>query len=367
MFIIKVTLGNDSRRVAVEKMMPFSTLQQLIKNMYAVELSATPVIRYRDDENDLVAITSDLELQEALRQIPEQDGMKMLRLYLNEGSASFQAGQSISASAFTDLGVSSPVSPAAESQSAPSVPVVAAVPSAPATAAPKVESIVSQSSPSQIPSSSASNAAPAPKPAVAPAQLAHDLSVIALIEKQLQEAFKAVTTFMTALEFDTKMVEVLDGCHKAFTEVSEAAQSKIIVPLQNLTKSKSGEFSKEIEKFQAELKRLREQLKVEVNKALETLSNSVSSSSSSAPQEACPAPAPVAPAAAAPAPVAAEPAQAPSVYPAVPQEEKLPEDAAQEDLNKLAEMGFVDRVRNLELLAKHQGNILAVVEDLLNA
>lgn len=345
-------MGTESRRVAVDKIMPFATLQQLIKNMFAAELpTGAFVIKYRDDENDLVAICSDLELEEAVRQIPENESMKMLRLYLNETSP---ASVAISAASFTDLGISSPVS-ASSSSAVPEVIPVAVPASAPAVSAPNSCSAeiasekVESSSPAEpvVPNASAVPSATAP---VSSSQIVRDLNVLDLIEKRLQEAFKAVSTIMNTLELEKSMAEVIDGCHKAFTEVSEAAQNKIITPLSHFTKSKKSDFGKELEKFQAEIQRLQQQLKAEVEKAIASFSSSSSSSPATSCEE----------------PKAAEPAVA-SVYPAVPVEENLPETAALDDLNKLAEMGFVDRVRNLELLAKHNGNVLAVVEELLSA
>eukprot|EP01122_Echinamoeba_exundans_P015418 TRINITY_DN730_c0_g2_i1.p1 TRINITY_DN730_c0_g2~~TRINITY_DN730_c0_g2_i1.p1 ORF type:complete len:382 (-),score=135.00 TRINITY_DN730_c0_g2_i1:393-1442(-) len=349
MYIIKVSLGSESRRVAVDKLMPFGTLQQLIKNMFAAELpSGNFVIKYKDDEDDLVALSSDLELQEAVRQIPANEPVKMLRLFLNETSP---ANVSISAASFTDLGISAPISIASEP--AVAVPAVVAAPaSVPEPSYPAIPEPADAQTESK-PTAQKSEA-PEPAPAVAPAALVRDINVLELIEKRLQEAFKAVSTLMNSLEIDTKMVEVLDGCHKAFTEVSSAAQSKIIVPLSEFTKAKKNDFGSELEKFQAEIKKLQQQLKEEVQKAIAALSSPSQPASSST---------------SAPVPEGRSPAQepVPSVYPAVPAEEKLPEDAALDDLNKLAEMGFVDRVRNLELLAKHHGNVLAVVEELLSA
>jgi len=43
----------------------------------------------------------------------------------------------------------------------------------------------------------------------------------------------------------------------------------------------------------------------------------------------------------------------------------LPPDAALRDLSLLEGMGFLSRRRNLDLLAKHKGDVVAVVEDLL--
>jgi hypothetical protein len=248
----------------------------------------------------------------------------------------------------SDLGISAPIS--AASEPAVAVPAVVAVPtSAPAPSYP----IISEPVVAQVESTSTSPKSEAPAAAAAPvasSQLVRDINVLELIEKRLQEAFKAVSTLMNSLEIDTKMVEVLDGCHKAFTEVSSAAQSKIIVPLSEFTKAKKNDFGSELEKFQAEIKKLQQQLKEEVQKAIASFSAPSQPACASVSEDRSPAQEPV-----------------PSVYPAVPAEEKLPEDAALEDLNKLAEMGFVDRVRNLELLAKHHGNVLAVVEELLSA
>jgi hypothetical protein len=215
----------------------------------------------------------------------------------------------------SDLGISAPIS--AASEPAVAVPAVVAVPtSAPAPSYP----IISEPVVAQVESTSTSPKSEAPAAAAAPvasSQLVRDINVLELIEKRLQEAFKAVSTLMNSLEF---------------------------------TKAKKNDFGSELEKFQAEIKKLQQQLKEEVQKAIASFSAPSQPACASVSEDRSPAQEPV-----------------PSVYPAVPAEEKLPEDAALEDLNKLAEMGFVDRVRNLELLAKHHGNVLAVVEELLSA
>lgn len=357
--------------------MPYATLYQLIKNMFATELpSGAFVIKYSDDEGDLVAVSSDLELAEAVRQIPEQGAVKMLRLFLNETSP---ASVSISAASFmganfflslasgnfpptslrmyiptkltmefpcdhVDLGISgampasfvsavpqisSIVEPVSENPPSPSYPVIS-------------DEVVSQINAVPVSEPQAEKASPASS-----SQLVRDINLLELIEKRLQEAFKTVSSLMGALEIDTKMVEVIDGCHKALSEISDAAQSKVVTPLSAFAKAKKADFGVEIEKFQAEIKRLQQQLKAEVEKAIASFSNEKSPAAS--------------------ADVSADAVVAPSVYPPVPASdgESLPENAALDDLNKLAEMGFVDRVRNLELLAKHQGDVLRVVEELL--
>jgi len=52
--------------------MAFTTLKQLVKNMFpALQPASNDLsIKYRDDEDDVISITTDFELEEALRQAP---------------------------------------------------------------------------------------------------------------------------------------------------------------------------------------------------------------------------------------------------------------------------------------------------------
>lgn len=82
MIIIKISLGKDIRRLAIDNMMSYNTLYQVVTNMFS-DLTENPNfgVHYIDNENDPITVGSDLELEEALRQLPNEDP-KVLRLYI---------------------------------------------------------------------------------------------------------------------------------------------------------------------------------------------------------------------------------------------------------------------------------------------
>lgn len=55
----------------------------------------------------------------------------------------------------------------------------------------------------------------------------------------------------------------------------------------------------------------------------------------------------------------------PKVVVPEPIKEVLPEGVTEENLRKLAELGFTDRKRNIELSVKHKGEIVQIVNALL--
>ncbi len=78
---VKIILGGDIRRISLPSENPFSHLQSELKRIYPGGEAAGTQIRYRDDEGDLVTVTSDIELEEAL-----DSSVGVLKLLLTGGS-----------------------------------------------------------------------------------------------------------------------------------------------------------------------------------------------------------------------------------------------------------------------------------------
>ncbi|ELR14008.1 PB1 domain containing protein [Acanthamoeba castellanii str. Neff] len=92
MVLIKAYLGNDARRVTVEDDIPFADLRAMLMKLFAVSGSGEPItppaptqfwIRYKDDEDDLVSISTDSDLREAIAY--SASNADLLRLYIQQG------------------------------------------------------------------------------------------------------------------------------------------------------------------------------------------------------------------------------------------------------------------------------------------
>lgn len=94
MVVLKVTYGSDIRRVAIapEGTLTFKELRQLLRKLYrggaTGGLPQAFEIKYTDDENDLVTISSDGELADALTYARASSQLQILRLTLLEAAPS---------------------------------------------------------------------------------------------------------------------------------------------------------------------------------------------------------------------------------------------------------------------------------------
>jgi len=66
MIVVKTNLDGDLRRFTVEESITFSEILQLLQNLYRLEENDVS-LHYHDEEGDEIAITSDLEMTEAVR------------------------------------------------------------------------------------------------------------------------------------------------------------------------------------------------------------------------------------------------------------------------------------------------------------
>lgn len=148
-------------------------------------------------------------------------------------------------------------------------------------------------------------------------------SVLETVESKFKNALSAFVQFMESLKLDQKMRAVVAEFEPTFSKFEE----KVISPINEFGERTSKDFQSEMSSFQQELSQLRSRLQAR----LDQLSRPEVKSSE--------------------APSAADvPYEAPNAI---------------EDLNKLDDMGFTDRRRNLELLAAHKGDVNAVVAALL--
>jgi len=80
MVILKIQHREDIRRITLENP-KFSTLKELLGQIFP-NLNASYSIKWKDDENDLITVTSDIELREAV----ESNPTTILRLFITEDS-----------------------------------------------------------------------------------------------------------------------------------------------------------------------------------------------------------------------------------------------------------------------------------------
>jgi len=62
-YVLKIKYNDDMRRISFERIPQFDELVKAVIQLF--QLSSAPLIKYEDDEKDLVTITSDVELREA--------------------------------------------------------------------------------------------------------------------------------------------------------------------------------------------------------------------------------------------------------------------------------------------------------------
>lgn len=82
-FSVKLSYKDTLRRVALSEETPFQNLLQILQAAYPDQ---SFVVQYEDDEKDLCVVSSDAELQEAIR-IAKNQGQKSLKLFLEKSSA----------------------------------------------------------------------------------------------------------------------------------------------------------------------------------------------------------------------------------------------------------------------------------------
>lgn len=88
MIIIKITYGNKTRRIAIDDILSFKVLKKLCLDMFKDLTEDQLHLTYIDSECDIISICSDMELQEAVRQLEHSDP-KVLRLFIGYGEQNY--------------------------------------------------------------------------------------------------------------------------------------------------------------------------------------------------------------------------------------------------------------------------------------
>jgi len=85
MVLVKAYFGTDARRVTVEDNIPFVELHSLLQKLFSASCSEQSKfwIRYQDEENDLISISTDSDLKEAIIFCTSKSDI--LRLYIEPG------------------------------------------------------------------------------------------------------------------------------------------------------------------------------------------------------------------------------------------------------------------------------------------
>jgi len=81
MFVIKFQHEDDIRRITVERCLPIKELIELARSLFRENIPQHFVLKYKDDEGDFVTITSDRELEEAFRLFKDSG---ILRLHVTQ-------------------------------------------------------------------------------------------------------------------------------------------------------------------------------------------------------------------------------------------------------------------------------------------
>jgi len=80
--VVKIKFGEDNRRVTLGANPTFSQLVELLSQLFPSYPSGSLAIKYLDDDEDMVTISSDLELKEAIG-IPSTQSAQVLRLLVS--------------------------------------------------------------------------------------------------------------------------------------------------------------------------------------------------------------------------------------------------------------------------------------------
>lgn len=289
MIIIKISHGNTTRRLAVDDILSYKTLQKFCLDMFKDLTEDQIQLTYIDSECDVISICSDMELCEAVRQLENSDP-KILRLFIgyNEKDHHDAFKSAING---------------------------------------KLSHILADSIHDKV-DEEFQEAIHRDSEEKEEKDMEKDLTILESIEEKIQSAATVVSGFVDSLELESKFRDVIDSVGHKLKQASTSLDEKVLEPLSKIAKVKVHELKEELDKLGVELRKIKLQLKTDLAKASkfgicskDTKSNAPEANS---------------------------------------------ENVVLNDLNKLEDMGFVDRKKNLELLEKHPNNLSAVINDLLN-
>lgn len=366
MYIVKVTLGNEIKRIAFDGTASFEELRKLVKTLFPT-LADGFVLKYKDEDSDIISIFSDLELKEAFRQIEHQPAPQVLRLFVNE---------------YIEL---------AESKVEPKPVIKAEVkpveekPEELQTKYAKLESLYPASRPQAV------EPVPEAKPVAEPQrqiQKLQEFDLLKVIERNLQKFVSSISTLVGHLNIPAKITHLVEVCQKHL-KVCQDKASEIGQGIGNFAKQTTDDFLSEFAILKSEVKKLSQEVAKEVrNKADEQKERKENGQiyfpplllfSTSEPKpvdsvvQSVVVPQPEV------APVANDDLSESELaelieHFEIEKSEQVEEKQAQvvlteqqkADLSVLEGMGFNDQAKILPLLAKHNGNLVAVVEELLS-
>jgi len=99
-FPVKISFNDDIRRVSLDKNITFEELSRNARSIFRFPTTSELVIKYEDDEKDLVTVSSDLELKEAVA-LAGRIG-KVLRLFVSEKAKSAPKDEGVQAAPATN-------------------------------------------------------------------------------------------------------------------------------------------------------------------------------------------------------------------------------------------------------------------------
>lgn len=367
MYIVKVALGNEIKRIAFDGTASFEELRKLVKTLFP-SLAEGYVLKYKDEDGDIISIFSDLELKEAFRQIETQPAPQVLRLFVNE---------------YVELAESKvEVKPVIKAEVKPVEEKPQEVHEAKYA---KLESLYPASRPLVV------EPVPEAKPVAEPQrqiQKLHEFDLLKVIERNLQKFVSSISTLVGQLNIPAKITQLVEVCQKHL-QVCQDKATEIGQGIGTFAKQTTDDFLSEFAILKSEVKKLSQEVAKEVrNKADEQkerkengqiyfpplllFSTSEPKPSESVVQSA----------------VVPEPEVAPvnnddlseselaeliehfEIEKSEQVEEKQPQveltEQQKADLAVLEGMGFNDQSKILPLLAKHNSNLVAVVEELLS-
>jgi len=307
MIIIKIRFGETIRRLAVESAITFNTLKRFCIDMFdELKDDRSFDITYIDDENDVISIGSDVELSEAFRLLAANNESTLTLTIQSKGSTKPQK------KVLNLLKVNKD----------------------------DIEIKKEEVQKSQNENIDANEI---------------ELRKLEEIVENLNKAVEQANIFTKEEESESDIKstvkEIIESIGQKLKQLASVIDEKIFDPISKAAKSTLEEFQNEIQKLKEDILKLKQQIKqsLEDKPSCKSAEKSVNNSET----EKC--------------------------VNEKSKEEKLAEEkekiAEQEevncsvvmcDLERLEEMGFMDRKLNLELLAKHPNNLDAVVLELLN-
>jgi len=85
--IVKIKLDSDTRRISLDRAPSFEELAQISRQLFSLQHNNF-VLKYQDDEKELVTLTTDMELREALNVVSKTDNILRLTILERQKPAS---------------------------------------------------------------------------------------------------------------------------------------------------------------------------------------------------------------------------------------------------------------------------------------